>query len=166
MKPSLMSAMPQQFKIHRAGIAELDTVWKIIAEYYQAAGVIARDAREDLARLHFAEGSGVWLATGQGQVVGSIALRPLPQMGASAEVKRLYVQAAFRGQGIAAALHAALQEYARDFGYGRLYLDTTNEMTAAIHFYERLGYERCARYNKNPQATIFMQKTLERSGRH
>jgi ribosomal protein S18 acetylase RimI-like enzyme len=33
-------------------------------------------------------------------------------------------------------------------------------MTAAIHFYEAHGYERCARYNENPQATIFMRKEL------
>jgi hypothetical protein len=33
-------------------------------------------------------------------------------------------------------------------------------MTAAIRFYEQRGYERCARYNENPQATIFMRKEL------
>jgi hypothetical protein len=33
-------------------------------------------------------------------------------------------------------------------------------MTSAIRFYEQQGYERCARYNENPQATIFMRKEL------
>jgi hypothetical protein len=31
---------------------------------------------------------------------------------------------------------------------------------AAIRLYDQLGYERCDRYNDNPQATIFMRKRL------
>jgi hypothetical protein len=30
----------------------------------------------------------------------------------------------------------------------------------AIRFYHRHGYKDCARYNKNPQATLFMKKGL------
>jgi len=33
-------------------------------------------------------------------------------------------------------------------------------MRAAIRFYERHGFERCERYNENPQATLFMRKPL------
>ena len=41
-----------------------------------------------------------------------------------------------------------------------VYLDTKDDLVGAIKLYDRLGYERCARYNDNPQATIFMRKRL------
>jgi hypothetical protein len=41
-----------------------------------------------------------------------------------------------------------------------LSLDTADNMRSAIRFYEQQGYKRCARYNQNPQATIFMRKEL------
>jgi len=110
--------------------------------------------------LYFEEGAGIWLARQEEQVIVCIALRALPQFADSGEVKRLYVQPEYRGQRIAVALHEALEIYARNFGYQWLYLDTADNMTSAIRFYEAHGYERCARYNKNPQATIFMRKEL------
>jgi GNAT superfamily N-acetyltransferase len=78
----------------------------------------------------------------------------------SGEVKRLYVKPAMRGRKIADGLLGALEEYAVAFGYRTLYLDTKDDLLAAIKFYERHGYERCERYNQNPQATIFMRKGL------
>jgi GNAT superfamily N-acetyltransferase len=149
------------FTLHRAAVEEIDAAWRIIEEYYGAARVVARDSRDDFARLYFGDGSGVWIASQARRIIGCIALRPLRAFAASGEVKRLYVQPSLRGRGIAAALYQALQTYAQGFGYRWLYLDTTDEMTAAMRFYEGLGYERCARYNDNPQATIFMRKELK-----
>jgi GNAT superfamily N-acetyltransferase len=146
--------------VNRVRSEDSDVVWKIIEEYYQAAGVIARDSREDFKRLYFAEGAGVWLASAGGCGVGCIALRPLAAIPKAAEVKRLYVQVQYRGTGVARALYAGLESYARDFGYDALYLDTTEEMRAAQRFYTALGFALVPRYNNNPQATIFMRKNL------
>jgi len=33
-------------------------------------------------------------------------------------------------------------------------------MKVAARFYEKKGFERCERYNDNPQAAIFMRKTI------
>ncbi len=54
----------------------------------------------------------------------------------------------------------AFEDYAAAQGIGWLYLDTKQDLQAAIQFYERSGYRRCERYNDNPQATIFMRKQL------
>lgn len=150
----------RDFKIRRAMPSEIDTAYAIVEEYYEALSVVARDTREEFARLYFADGAGVWLARLEERVIGCIALRGMPHFPDSGEVKRLYVQREYRGRGIAVALHDALETHARNFGYRWLYLDTTDNMTAAIHFYEAHGYGRCARYNENPQATIFMRKEL------
>jgi ribosomal protein S18 acetylase RimI-like enzyme len=149
-----------EFEIRRAMPSETHIAYSIVAEYYEAMKVVARDLREEFARLYFVRGAGIWLARLEEKVIGCIALREMPQFTDSGEVKRLYVQPQYRAQGIAVALHEALESYARNFGYRWLYLDTADNMTAAIRFYEKHGYKRWTRYNENPQATIFMRKEL------
>lgn len=84
----------------------------------------------------------------------------MPQLGPAGEVKRLYVRPAFRRRGIAERLLEALERFASSRGVQWLYLDTTDELQAALAFYDRHGYARRDRYNDNPQATIFMRKRL------
>ena len=156
MKPST-----RQLSISRASITDSKAAWKIIEEYYEAAAVVARDAKDDFTRIYFRDAAGIWLATVENNVVGCIALRPLPSIPGRGEVKRLYVQPQHRGSGIAAALYQALELHARECGYESLYLDTTDEMVAAQRFYSALGYKSAPRYNNNPQATIFMRKDLQ-----
>ena len=139
---------------------EIDAACAIVEEYYEAMNVVVRDTQEEFARLYFKNAAGIWFAWLAERVIGCIALRALPQFTGSAEVKRLYVKPEYRGRGIAAALHDALQNYATNSGYRWLYLDTADNMASAIRFYEQQSYERCARYNENPQATIFMRKEL------
>ena len=150
----------RDFEIRRAMPSEIDAAFAIVGEYYEAVNVVARDTQEEFERLYFKSGAGIWLACLEQRVIGCVALRAVPQSTDSGEVKRLYVKPEYRGRGIAAALHDALQSYATNFGYRWLYLDTADKMTSAIRFYEQQGYERCARYNENPQATIFMRKEL------
>lgn len=129
-------------------------------EYYEAVDVVVRDDEVAFARDYFAPGAGVWLASGNGKIIGCIALRPLPQFEHSGEIKRMYVKPESRGRGIAEQLLQALEDYARSAGYRTLYLDTKDDLAVAIRFYQRHGYEPCERYNDNPQATIFMRKGL------
>jgi GNAT superfamily N-acetyltransferase len=125
-----------------------------------------RDTRESFAHSYFGDGGGLWLAQTAEGTVGCIALRPLalperfgPQP--CGEVKRLYVQPRWRGHGIAEALLWELESFARSRGYRSLYLDTKEDLQAAIRFYLHHGFDPCERYNDNPQATRFMRKALE-----
>jgi GNAT superfamily N-acetyltransferase len=152
------------FEVRQATRQEIEPAYAIVAEYYEAATVVARDTCDEFARLYFAPGSGFWLARRSDSIVGCIALRPLPSFGGAAEVKRLYVQPAHRGLRIAYVLHDALRAYAKSVGYRYLYLDTTEQMSAAVRFYEGQGYIRCSRYNDNPQASIFMRKEIQQDG--
>ena len=71
--------------IFRAGPDRLYESWAIVTEYYEAVGVVAREDLSAFARLYFGDGSGFWLASGAGNVVGCIALKPLDRFPASAE---------------------------------------------------------------------------------
>ncbi|MGB7190589.1 MAG: GNAT family N-acetyltransferase [Acidobacteriaceae bacterium] len=147
-------------RIERASLERMDEAYAIVREYYEAVGVVARDDAESFARDYFGAGSGVWLACENEAVVGCIALRPLPRFDRTGEIKRMYVKPESRGRGVAERLLKALEDYAAEAGYRTLYLDTKDDLTTAIRFYQQHGYEPCERYNENPQATMFMKKGL------
>jgi len=147
-------------KIYRASREQIEQAFAIVQEYYAAASVIVREEHGEFQRQYFGEGTGVWLAEEDGAVVGCIALREAYGHPGCGEIKRLYVRPEHRRHGIAEQLLEALESYAHESCYDFLLLDTTEEMVAAQRFYERRGYQRCTRYNDNPQATIFMKKKL------
>ena len=149
-----------EVQIHKANLADLDAAFHIIEEYYEAANVVARDAKPAFAKYHFGVRSGVWLASVGEKVVGCIALRELQEPPRSGEIKRMYVQPDHRQHGIAQLLLSALESFASDAGYDWIYLDSAPGMDTAINFYRRHGYEPCERYNDNPQANIYLRKEI------
>jgi ribosomal protein S18 acetylase RimI-like enzyme len=152
---------PIEMKIRRANLKDLSAAYDIVCEYYTAVSVMVREDRASFEREYFGDGAGVWLAEKDGDISGCIALRHLPQIKDSGEIKRLYVRPQHRGQGIAEMLLYTLESYAAKYGYKTLYLDSKKDLMPAIRFYRRHGYEFCERYNDNPQATVFMRKQLK-----
>ena len=61
-----------------------------------------------------------------------------------AEIKRMYVRASARGSGVAPAILAAIEQATREAGHAVLRLETGDLQHAAIRFYERSGFTRCA----------------------
>jgi GNAT superfamily N-acetyltransferase len=60
--------------------------------------------------------------------------------GDDAEIKRMYVNAAHRGRGLARAVLAELENTARGAGFHRLILETGDEQPEAIQLYRSAGY--------------------------
>lgn len=79
-----------------------------------------------------------------GAAVGCGGLRLLGP--GSGEIKRMYVEPAARGTGVAAALLRALEDHARGLGIARLLLETGTGQPDAIRFYQREGYEPIEAY--------------------
>ena len=148
------------FLIEKADDTTFPAAYRIVTEYYEAASVVARETEAEFRRYYFSGRSGFWLARLNNQVVGCIALRELADPPRSGEIKRMYVQPAHRRHGIAKTLLDALESFAKNAGYGWLYLDSAPGMDTAINFYQRHGYVSCDRYNDNPQANIFLRKQL------
>ena len=63
-----------------------------------------------------------------------------------AEIKRVWVEPAYRGKHIASAMMDKVEEKAKVMGFGRLILQTREIMEDAVGLYERLGYERTENY--------------------
>ena len=74
-----------------------------------------------------------------------------------AEVKRMYVRPPARGRGVAQTILARLETEARARGAARLVLETGDAQHAAVRFYDRAGFTRCAAfgaYATMPQPAI------------
>ena len=86
----------------------------------------------------------IWLAHADGDAIGCVALRPLS--GRTGEVKRMYVDGGWRGNGVGRALLETLIAHARTLGYHHLRLGTLADMSAARSLYQSLGFAPIERY--------------------
>ena len=78
------------------------------------------------------------------QFIGNGGMRRLPN--GDFEIKRVYLQSAWRGKGIAAKLLRDLIQQARQQDARRICLDTGPFMHAAQSLYRHLGFQPCAAY--------------------
>ena len=119
--------------------------------------------RADAIRLpgpYIAPRGAIWLAESGDAAVGCVALRPLP--GSVGEVKRMYVDGAWRGRGVGRALLETLIAHARTLGYHRLRLGTLADMAAARALYASLGFTPIDRYRADEMVdTEFYELSLE-----
>ncbi len=91
------------------------------------------------------------LATVDGTAAGCVALRRIPTDGFACEMKRLWVDGAFRGLGLGRWLVEKAIEWAKQMGFETMYLDTVPAaMPEANRLYAAMGFERVERYNENP----------------
>ncbi|MHA6642274.1 bifunctional helix-turn-helix transcriptional regulator/GNAT family N-acetyltransferase [Mesorhizobium sp. A623] len=79
---------------------------------------------------------------------------------AAAEIKRMWISPASRGQGVASRLLGELDKIAKKAGFKKLRLDTNRALTEAQALYRRQGFIETARYNDNPYADFWFEKDL------
>ena len=84
-----------------------------------------------------------------------------------AEVKRMYVRDVARGQGVADAILARIEQEVRDAGLSLLRLETGDRQLAAMRFYERAGFVRCPMFGdyvgmarQSIATSVFLEKGL------
>ncbi len=66
----------------------------------------------------------------------------------TAEIKRVFTKPVCRGQGVAAAVIAVLEQRAKQQGYTRLILETGITMFPAQRLYQRLGFCQIPNYGE------------------
>lgn len=78
------------------------------------------------------------------------------------EVKRMFVEPAFRGQGVASQILAGLESWAREKGFTRAILETGRKQPEAIHLYEKSGYASTINYGPYAglENSVCMRKKL------
>ena len=118
-----------------------------------------------LARLeqeHSPPGRAMLLARLGGAAVGCGMYRTLAP--GTAEIKRVYVRDAARGQGAGLALMQALVDRCRAAGFSRILMDSGTPLAAAKRLYLSMGFRLRGPYQDVPEAArphlIFFQMDL------
>ena len=76
----------------------------------------------------------------QEKVIGGVGFAKLDFMEETAELQKLYLDDSAKGSGLGYELIALIEEKKRDAGYQYSYLETHDNLQAAIHIYEKSGY--------------------------
>ena len=118
---------------------------------------------DEIANLPGAYGAAdgrLFYAEVDGQPAGCVGIRRFSE--GVCEMKRLYVDPAFRGRGVGRKLALAAIKAARLFGYRRILLDTVPSMRIAVKLYRELGFKEVPAYYPSPiEGTIFLTLDLE-----
>ena len=119
------------------------------------------DAGDGLAeaRKHLNPPHGVFVVASRGDdVIGCGGVTFLDEI--TAEIKRMWVSSSARREGLGKRLLARLEDEAREAGMQRVVLDTNRTLDAAQSMYLAAGYVDIERYNDNPYAERWFEKTL------
>jgi putative acetyltransferase len=101
-----------------------------------------------------------WVVEDAGRLVAGVGFKHFDST--TAEVKRLYVQPAFRGLQLGEKLMHIVVDTTRQRGYQRLVLDTVPQTVAAQGLYQRMGFSPIAQYYDGPTlATQFFELRLD-----
>lgn len=94
----------------------------------------------DIHNSYQAKGGEFWIAFSQGKVIGTIGL--MMKSKHCAVLKKFFVDAAFRSQGVGAALYRELLVFAKNMEVRHIILDTPSVAHAAHRFYEKAGFRK------------------------
>lgn len=129
--------------------ADFDTLRSLFAEYARSVDEPCCFAGFERELADLPRGYLVFFLSYEGTVpAGCVALREVDR--STAEMKRLYVRAPFRGLGIGRALAEAAIGAARDAGYQRVVLDTLPKMGEARALYRSLDFRETPPYLAQP----------------
>jgi putative acetyltransferase len=108
--------------------------------------------------FYFARGGcfDVLIETASGRLVGTVGLAP--RSAGVVELRKLYLDAGFRGRGVGRALLRHAMHVAREMGFQRMILETTSRLETALRLYVREGF----RPSEEPPNACRCEIVLER----
>jgi putative acetyltransferase len=103
----------------------------------------------------------LFLVRAEGTFVGCAALRRI-ENDTTCELKRMYLQAGYRGKGIGKAIMEKSIQGARSLGYTVMKLDTIGyKMPWAVKLYESYGFRETTPYNHNPhEGVLYFEREI------
>ena len=139
--------------VQATAASELAAVRELFAEYAAGVGepVCFAGFERELAGLpgDYAPPAGrLLLALEHDSAAGCVGLRRLDA--STAEIKRLYIRAAYRGHGLGRRLAQAAIDSARTAGYARVVLDTLPKMQEALALYRSMNFVDTPPYLAQP----------------
>ncbi len=89
-----------------------------------------------------------------GKVIGGIGFAGFDLMKDTAELQKLYLADSAKGSGLGYELINLVEEKMREAGFKQSYLETHDNLQAAIHIYEKCGYREIERPKEVVHSTM------------
>lgn len=89
-----------------------------------------------------------------GKVIGGIGFARFDAMKNTAELQKLYLADSAKGSGLGYELINLIEEKMREAGFKQSYLETHDNLQAAIHIYEKCGYREIERPKEVVHSTM------------
>ena len=89
-----------------------------------------------------------------GKVIGGIGFAGFDLMKDTAELQKLYLVDSAKGSGLGYELINLIEEKMREAGFKQSYLETHDNLQAAIHIYEKCGYREIERPKEVVHSTM------------
>ena len=118
---------------------------------------------DHLSRYYDRSGRAYYVLTDGDAVIGGVGFAEFEEREHCCELQKLYLSPAYKGRGLGYEMMQYLEERAKEAGYSRIYLETHTSLKAAIHLYERCGYQRIDRPRSIVHSTMnrFYRKELK-----
>lgn len=100
------------------------------------------------------EGSALWVVKQADKIIGTFGAQRVTDT--DIELRRMYLDSQYRGQGLSRRMLTHAEEHARQQGFHRMILSTAELQAAAVKFYDKSGYE----LNKIETAGAMSNKTV------
>ena len=101
------------------------------------------------------------------KLVGGIGLAEIGFFPECCELQKLYLDDCVKGNGLGYQMIETVEQEARRLGYKRIYLETHTNLQAAIHIYEKSGYQKIERPESVVHSTMnrfYFKELQERFG--
>lgn len=134
-------------------------ILSILEDEFHHTG-IERPDLDDITLAYQKNNGNFWVAFDEEKIIGTAGL--IDYGTHRGYIKRMSIEAKYRGTGLAQKLLSTLLDFAKSHQYKNLYLATSPNMTAAQKFYEKEGFKKISELPDDfpvTSATIFY--TLE-----
>jgi len=88
------------------------------------------------------------------KLIGGIGLAEFEFFEDCCELQKLYLADEVKGKGLSYKLISMIEDKAKELGYKRMYLETHDNLEAAIHVYEKSGYKEIEKPSAIVHATM------------
>ncbi|MGO1297930.1 MAG: GNAT family N-acetyltransferase [Vibrio sp.] len=127
---------------HDAAIREIiETVGSEYGAIGEGFGPSDPEVQAMSEHYHTQLGCQYYVACKDGKVLGGGGIAPFLDSASVCELRKVFLSADARGQGVGKQLVLTCLDFARQAGYTHCYLDTLSGMKGAIALYERLGFQ-------------------------
>jgi len=153
----------QNLQLRQYKTSDQDAVWQLHVDGLKQTGsyIDNRKYDEDMLNIegtYLDNGGEFFVASFDNKVVGMGGL--LKMNNKIAEVKRMRVNIAYQQKGIGSLIIEILIKRAKELGYKKLELDTTENMHAAKRLYEKHGFKEFKRGRAGHLESIFYELDL------